>query len=149
MQRRSVVKAIVVLAAAVIGVVGVAVIGVVGYFFYHLAVPERMDVTGRVTDSSGRAIEGIEVHAVPLPIADPYSDGAIEPKGRERTTVTDKSGRYRFEGLVASVGVKEGRCMQGYDIAARGEGCSPQVIRVCKHPDDRRDVIKLADFVLE
>lgn len=39
--------------------------------------------------------------------------------------------------------------MQGYDIVARAEGCSSRVVRVCKHPDDRRDVITLADLVLE
>ncbi|MHC4744053.1 MAG: carboxypeptidase-like regulatory domain-containing protein [Planctomycetota bacterium] len=142
-------------AKKVIGLVGVlaclavfAVVGVAGYFIYHCVVPEKMDVAGRVVDSSGRGVGGVEVRAVPLPLADPYSDSEMKPQDTEHTVMSDEDGRYRFRGLVASVGVKEGRCMQGYHIVARSGSRSSAVIRVCKHPDDRSKVIEVENLVL-
>lgn len=149
MTGRSILKTMAALMATLVGLAALVVIGVVGYVLLALALPERMDITGRVTNSSGEPVKGIEIRAVPLPLHDPYSDSAMEPQDTEHTVISDENGRYRFEGLVASVGVKEGTCMQGYDIVARAEGCSSRVVRVCKHPDDRRDVITLADLVLE
>ena len=142
-------KIITVVALVIVGVAAVAVIGVAAYFVYHLAVPEKMDITGRVTDSGGQPLDGIEIRAVPLPLDDPYSDSAMKPQDTEHTVISDKNGRYRFKRLVASVGVKEGRCMQGYDIVARTQGRSSPIIRACKHPDDRRGVIELDDIVIE
>lgn len=131
------------------GVVALAVTGFVGVFFYKAYVPERMSVTGRVTDSGGKPVKGVEVHAVALPIHDPYSDSVMEPQDTEHTVISDENGRYRFKRLVASVGIKEGRCMQGYDIVACAQGRYSPVIHLCKHPDDRSSVIELADLVLE
>ena len=148
MKPRSAAKRIVA-SVGVLACLGVvAVIGVAGYFVYHCIVPEKMDITGRVVDSSGEPVKGIEVHAVPLPLNDPYSDIDMEPQDTERTVISDENGRYRFKGLVASVGVKEGRCMQGYDIVARARGRSSAALRACKHPDDRRSVIELGDLVI-
>ena len=148
MIRRSILKTIAVLATAIIGLAVLAVIGIAGYFIYHLVVPEKMDITGRVTDSSGQPVKGIEVRAVPLPLHDPFSDSDMKPQDTEHTVISDENGRYRFKRLVASVGIKEGRCMQGYNITARAEGRSSPAIRACKHPDDRRSVITLADLVI-
>ena len=105
-------------------------------------------ITGRVTDSRGRPLKGVEVRAVPLPLHDPYSDSAKEPQDTEHTIISDGDGRYRFKGVVASVGVKEGRCMQGYDIVAGYRGRSSPVIGVCKHPDDRSSVVEVDDLVI-
>jgi len=149
MIRRSIPKTIAVLSATLVGLAALAVVAVAAYFIYGLAVPEKMDITGRVTNRSGQPVKGIEVHAVPLPLHDPYSEREMEPQDTEHTAISDENGRYRFKRLVASVGIKEGRCMQGYDIVAPAQGHSSPVIRVCKHPDDRRSVIELADLVLE
>ena len=149
MIRRSILKTIAVLATTVIGISILVVIGVAGYFIYHLAVPEKMDITGRVVDGGGRPLKGVEVCAVPLPLQDPYSDSERKPQDTRHTVISDENGRYRFKRLVASVGVKEGMCMQGYNITARAEGRSSAVVRACKHPDDRRNVITLDDLVLE
>lgn len=147
MERKSVMN-------KVVGSVGVlaflavfAVIGVTGYFIYHCVVPERMDIAGRVIDSRGQGVKGIEVHAVPLPLNDPYSDSEMKPQDVEHAVISGEDGRYRFQGLVASVGVKEGRCMQGYHVVARAEDLSSAVVRVCKHPDDPRSVIAVEDLV--
>lgn len=148
-MRHSIFKTIAVLSAAVLGLAAVVVVGVAAYFVYHLVVPEKMDITGRVTDSAGQPLAGIEIRAVPVYVYDPYSDSAMKPQDTEHTAISDKNGRYRFKRLVASVGIKEGRCMQGYDIVARAEGRSSPAVRVCKHPDDRRSAIELDDIVIE
>jgi len=148
MIRRSILKTIAVLATTVVGLATLAVIGVAAYFIYHLVVPEKMDIAGRVTNSSGQPVKGIEVHAIPLPLHDPFSDSDMKPHDTEHTVISDENGRYRFKRLVASVGVKEGRCMQGYNITACAKGWSSPVIRACKHPDDRHGVITLDDLVI-
>ena len=141
---RKIMASIAVLAClAVIGVLGVA-----GYFIYHCVVPERMDISGRVIDGRGAGVKGIEVRAVPLPLDDPYSDSEMEPQDVEHTVISGEGGRFRFKNLVASVGVKEGRCMQGYHIVACSEGRSSALLRVCKHPDDRSSVIEVENLVL-
>ena len=145
---RSILKTIAVIASAVVGLATLAVIGVAAYFIYHLVVPEKMDIAGRVIDSSGQPVKGIEVRAVPLPLQDAFSDSDMKPQDTEHTVISDENGRYRFKRLVASVGIKEGRCIQGYNITARAEGRSSQVIHVCKHPQDRRSVIELDDLVI-
>lgn len=145
---RSIFKIIGLIAGAVIGLAALAVIAVVAYFIYGLAVPEKMDITGRVMDSRGQPVEGIKVRAVPLSLHDPYSDSAKDPQDTEHTAISDENGRYRFKRLVASVGVKEDRCMQGYDITACRESWSSAPIRACKHPDDRSGVIELADLII-
>ena len=149
MIRHPILKTIAILSAAVLGLAAVAVVAVAAYFIYHLVVPEKMDITGRVTDSAGQPLAGVEMRAVPLPLDDPYSDSAMKPQDTEHTAISDKNGRYRFKRLVASVGIKEGRCMQGYDIVARAEGRSSPVIHACKHPDDRDSAIELDDIVIE
>jgi len=149
MIRHSIFKAIAVLSAVVLGFVALAVVAVAAYFIYHLAVPEKMDITGRVTDSGGQPLEGIEIRAVPLPLDDPHSDSAMKPQDTEHTAISDENGRYRFKRLVASVGIKEGRCMQPYNITASAESRSSPTIRACKHPDDRGGVITLDDIVIE
>ncbi len=64
----SMVKTVAVVTLVSVGVVALAVTGFVGVLFYKAYVPERVSVTGRVTDSGGKPINGIEVHAVPLSI---------------------------------------------------------------------------------
>jgi len=149
MIRHPILKTIAILSATLVGLAAVGVIGVAAYFVYHLVVLERMDITGRVTDSAGQPLAGIEMRAIPLSLNDPYSDSAMKPQDTEHTAISDKNGRYRFKHLVASVGVKEGRCMQGYEITVCAEGWFSPAIHVCKHPDDRRSVIELNDIVIE
>ena len=146
---RSILKTIAVLVTTAVGLAVLAVIAIAGYVIYHLVVPEKMDITGRVTNSTGQPVKGIEVRAVPLPLNDPFSDSDMKPQDAEHTVIFNEDGRYCFEGLVASVGVKEGRCMQGYHIVARSGERSSTVIRGCKHPDDRSSVITLDDLVVE
>lgn len=148
MKPQSVAKKIIASIAVFACLAVLAVIGVAGYFIYHCIVPEKMDITGRVTDSRGQSVKGIEVRAMPLPLHDPYSDSEMKPQDTKHAVISDENGRYRFKRLVASVGVKEGRCMQGYNITARAEGRSSPVIRACKHPDDRHSVITLDDLVI-
>jgi hypothetical protein len=142
-------KTIAVVALVSVGVVALAVAGFVGVLFYKAYVPERVSVTGRVTDSGGKPIKGIEVHAVPLPIHDPYSESAMEPKDTQHTAVSDENGRYRFKGLVAAGGVKEGMWVQEYDVVVNADGFTPKEIRFRKPPRSRQAVIRLADLVLE
>lgn len=149
MSIQKIVKGIVVFTVVVAGIIALAVIGVLGYFFLALAFPERMSVTGRVTDIRGQPIRGVEVRAVPLPVYTPYLDHSMEPKDKEHIAVTDENGRYRFKGLVASGGVKEGMWVQEYDIVANADGYAPKKIRVRNDFETHEDVITLTDFVLE
>jgi len=149
MIERLILKGIVVLTVTVIGIVALSVIGLLGYFFLALAFPERMTVTGRVTDIRGRPIRGVEVRAAPLPIHDPYSDHSMEPKDKEQIVVSDENGRYRFGNLIASGGVKEGMWVQEYDIVANADGYAPQKIRVRKDHKSKEEAITLVDFIVE
>jgi len=149
MTRRLIAKTIILLAAVSIGIVVLAAVGFLGLLFYKVAVPDRMSVTGRVTDIEGRPIKGVEVRAVPLPIPDPYSGHSMEPREKEHTVVSDEDGRYLFKGLIASGGVKEGIWVQPYRIVADADGYVAQTTRVGRHPDSREDVIAGVDFVLE
>jgi hypothetical protein len=145
----SITKAVILVTAVSIGIVVLAAVGFLGLLSYKVAVPERMSITGRVTDSAGRLIKGAQVRAVPLPIHDPYSDHSVEPREKERTVFSDQNGRYRFKRLVASGGVKEGIWVQPYRIVAEANGYVPQTTRVGRHPDSRENVIAGVDFVLE
>lgn len=147
--RRLIVKAIVVFTFIVISIVVLAAIVVFGYFFLALAFPKRMSVTGRVTDIRGKPIRGVEVRAVPLPVYTPFLDHSMEPKDKEHIAVTDENGRFRFKGLVASGGVKEGMWVQEYDIVVKAEGYGLQKSRVRNDFESHEDVITLTDFVLE
>jgi hypothetical protein len=149
MTRRLITKTVILVTAVSVGIVVLAAVGFLGFFFYKVAVPERMSITGRVTDSTGRALKGVQVRAVPLPIHDPYSDHSMEPREKEHAVLSDKNGRYRFRGLVASGGVKEGIWTQPYRIVADADGYVPQTTRVSRHPDSRESVIPGVDFVLE
>ena len=149
MTRRMIAKAVILITAISVGIVVLAVIGFLGLLFYKVAVPERMSITGRVTGIEGRPIKAVQVRAVPLPIHDPYSDHSMEPREKEHTVLSDENGRYRFKGLVASGGVKEGIWTQPYRIVADADGYVPQTTRVGRHPDSRENVIAGVDFALE
>jgi hypothetical protein len=147
---RLILKTIVVLTFAFIGIIALAVIGIFGYFFLALAFPQRMTVTGRVTDPAGRPLKAVEVRAVPLPVYDPYSEaGSMQPQDKEHITVTDKLGRFRFKRLIASGGVKEGMWMQEYDIVVKTQGYTPKIIRIRNDFEKHKDLITLGDLVLE
>jgi len=139
---RWIAKTVVVLMAAVTSLFVLVVIGLLGYFFLALAFPERMDNTGK-------PITVADVRAAPLPIYDPYGDGPAKIKDKEHRTVTDENGRYLFERLVASGGVKEGMWVQEYDIVVNADGYKPQKIHVRKTPKSRQDITTVVDFVLE
>jgi len=149
MTRRLIAKTVILVTAVSVGIVALAAVGFLGLLFYKVAVPERMSVTGRVTDSAGRPLKGVEVRAVPLPIHDPYSDHSMEPREKEHTVLSDENGHYRFKGLIASGSVKEGIWVQPYRIVADVDGYVPQTTRVGRHPDSRENVIAAVDFVLE
>jgi len=146
---RHMLKAIAVVTLVGVGVVALVITGFIGVLFYRAYVPERVSVIGRVTDSGGKPVKGIHVHAVPLPIHDPYSESAMEPKDTQHTTVSDENGRYRFKGLVAAGGVKEGMWVQEYDIVVSADGFAPKEIRFRRRPESRENVVRLADLVLE
>jgi hypothetical protein len=150
MTGRSVFKIISVLTLAGIGIVGLAIIFVAGWFFFALVFPNRMNVTGRVTDRAGKPIMGAEVRAVPLPVYDAYSEsGTMEAQGKEQISVTDEDGRFRFQRLIASGGVKEGMWLQEYDIHVDAEGYRFQIIRLQNSCDRHKNVINLSNVVLE
>jgi hypothetical protein len=149
MTGRLILKGIFAVTLVFMGIVALAVIVVIGYFFLALVFPRRMNVTGRVIDSGGKPIKGIEVRAIPLPIHDPFVDHEIEPKDKEHITITDENGRFRFKRLIASGGVKEGMWLQEYNIVVTAEGYRPQTIRVRNYFEKHQDVIILGDFVLE
>lgn len=149
MARRLILKGIVALTLVCMGIVALTVIIVFGYFFLALAFPRRMNVTGRVIDSGGKPIKGIEVRAVPLPIHDPYVEHEIKPKDKEHITITDENGCFSFKRLIASGGVKEGMWLQEYNIVVTAEGYRPQTIRVRNYFEKHQDVIILGDFILE
>jgi hypothetical protein len=68
MIARCILKVIGVLTLVSISIVALTVILLVGWFLLTMIFPNRMNVTGRVTDSAGRPIKAAQVHAVPLPI---------------------------------------------------------------------------------
>ncbi|MHC4640685.1 MAG: carboxypeptidase-like regulatory domain-containing protein [Planctomycetota bacterium] len=150
MARRLILKGIGVLTLVGMGIVALAVIVALGYFFIALVFPNRMMVIGRVTDTSGRSMKGVEVRAVPLPVYDAYpEEGPWEARDTEHTVMTDENGRYEFKRLIASGGLKEGMWLQEYDIVATAEGYRPQTIRVRNNCDRHKDIIELSDFILE
>jgi len=103
-----------------------------------------------VTDSAGRPIKAAQVCADPLAIFDAHSEESTKPaRGKEQTVFTDGDGRFRFERLVASGGVKEGMWLQEYDIRIKAEGYRPALIRVRNNCDRHKDLITLEDIVLE
>ncbi len=146
---RLILKVIGVLTLVSISIVALAVILLVGWFLLAMIFPNRMNVTGRVTDSAGRPIKAAQVHAVPLPVYTPHLDHSMEPKDKPRIAVTDENGRFRFKRLIASGGVKEGMWVQEYDIKINAEGYAPQKIHVWNDLKNHKDVIKLEDFVLK
>jgi hypothetical protein len=149
MPKRLIAKTVILLAAVSIGIVVLTAVGLLGLVFYKVAVPERMSITGRVTDSTGRPLKAVEVRAVPLPIPDPYSDHSMEPREKERTVLSDENGCYRFRGLIASGGVKEGIWVQPYRIVADADSYVERTTEVGRHPDSRQNLSAGVDFVLE
>ena len=147
---RLILKVIGVLTLVSISIVALAGILLVGWFLLAMIFPNRMNVTGRVTDSAGRPIKAAQVHAHPLAIFDAHSEESTKPaRAKEQTVFTDEHGRFRFERLIASGGVKEGMWVQEYDIKINAEGYVPQKIHVWNDLKNHKDVIKLEDFVLE
>jgi hypothetical protein len=150
MTGRLILKSIAFVTLGGIGIVGLLVILIAGWFFLALVFPNRMNVTGRVTDSGGKPMKGVEVRAVPLPIYDAYLEaGTMEAQGKEHTAFTDGDGRFRFKRIIASGGVKEGMWLQEYDIQMETEGYRLQTIRLRNDCDRHKYVIMLGDFVLE
>ncbi len=150
MTARLILKVIGMLTLVGISIAALAVILLVGWFLVAVIIPNRMDVTGRVSDGAGRPIKAAQVRAHPLAIFDAHSEDSMKPaRGKEQTTVTDENGRFRFERLVASGGVKEGMWLQEYDIRIKAEGYRPAKIRVHNNCDRHKDLIKLEDIVLE
>ena len=145
---RLILKVIAVITFISIAIVALAVVGLFGYFLIA-ALPDKMIVMGRVTDSGGNPIKGVKVHAVPLPIRVSFLEESMEPQDKEHITVTDEHGRYRFKGLIASGGVKEGIWIQEYDIVASADSYSSKKIHVHKDLESKEDVITLMDFILE
>ena len=132
-----------------ISIVALAGILLVGWFLLTMIFPNRMNVTGRVTDSAGRPIKAAQVHAFPLPINDTQSDAdMMEPRGKEQIVVTDEHGRFRFNRLIASGGVKEGMWVQEYDIKINAEGYVPQKIHLWNDFETHKELITLEDVVL-
>ncbi len=147
---RLILKVIGVLTLVSISIVALAVILLVGWFLLAMIFPNRMNVTGRVTDSAGRPIKAAQVHAVPLAIFDAHSEDSTKPaRGKEQIVVTEEHGRFRFKRLIASGGVKEGMWLQEYDIKINAEGYSPAKIHVRNSCDRHMDLITLDDVVLE
>lgn len=146
---RLILKVIGVLTLVSISIVALAGILLVGWFLLAIIFPNRMNVTGRVTDSAGRPIKAAQVRAVPLPVYTPFLDHSMEPKDKARIAVTDENGRFRFNRLVASGGVKEGMWVQEYDIKINAEGYVPQKIHVWNDFETHKDLITLDDVVLE
>jgi len=149
MIARCILKVIGVLTLVSISIVALAVILLVGWFLLAMIFPNRMNVTGRVTDSAGRPIRAAQVRAVPLPVNTPVLEHSMEPKDKARIAVTDENGRFRFERLIASGGVKEGMWLQEYDISIKAVGYRPALIRVRNNCDRHMDLITLEDVVLE
>lgn len=150
MTGRLILKSIAVVTFVGIGIVGLLVIVIAGWFFLALVFPNRMNVTGRVTDSGGKPIKGVEVRAVPLPIYDAYSEaGTMEAQGKKHTAFTDDDGLFQFKRIIASGGVKEGMWLQEYNIHVEVEGYRPQTIRLRNDCDRHKDVIMLGDLILE
>lgn len=150
MTGRLILNSIAVVTFVGIGIVGLLVIVIAGWFFLALVFPNRMNVTGRVTDVGGKPIKGVEVRAVPLPIYDAYSEaGTMETQGKKHTAFTDDDGRFQFKRIIASGGVKEGMRLQEYNIYVEAEGYRPQIIRLRNDCDRHKDVIMLGDLILE
>ncbi|HIJ51769.1 MAG TPA: carboxypeptidase regulatory-like domain-containing protein [Planctomycetes bacterium] len=147
---RLILKAISVLTFVCIAIVGLAVILLVGWFFLAMVFPNRMNVIGRVTDSAGRPIKAVQVRAHPLAIFDAHSENSTKPaRAKAQIVFTDGDGRFRFERLIASGGVKEGMWLQEYDIIINAEGHRPEKIHLRNSCDRHMDLIKLEDIVLE
>ena len=142
-------KIVGVLALVAISIVALMVVLLLGWFFLAAIIPNRMNVTGRVTDSAGRPIRAAQVHAVPLDASIPGMGNSMEAKGKEQIVFTDEQGRFRLERLIASGGVKEGMWLQEYDITIKADGYSPAHKRIRNSCDRHEDLIKLEDIVLQ
>jgi hypothetical protein len=134
MIARCILKVIGVLTLVSISIVALAVILLVGWFLLAMIIPNRMNVTGRITDIAGRPIRAAQVHAVPLAIFDAHSEDSTKPaRGKAQTVVTDEHGRFRLERLIASGGVKEGMWLQEYDISIKACATTATGMRTLLH----------------
>ena len=149
MKPRLLLKVVGVLALVGISIVALMVVLLLGWFFLAAIIPNRMNVTGRVTDSTGRPIRDAKVHAVPLDAGIPGLGNSMEPQGRAKIVFTDENGQFLLDRLIASGGVKEGMWLQEYDISIKADGYSPAHKRLRNNCDNHEDLITLGDILLE
>ncbi|NLH16692.1 MAG: carboxypeptidase regulatory-like domain-containing protein, partial [Phycisphaerae bacterium] len=70
--------------------------------------PERMTLSGRVIDASGKPIPLAKVTAAPIPVHLDFSEDPIETGATAYSVTCNQSGQFRLERVIVSGGVKEG-----------------------------------------
>jgi len=131
---------------AILGILAAGT-GFLAYLFLDTFSPHYVSVTGRVNNTAGKPVAGVEVCAVPLPVWIPIREDPVDPVDkREITAVTRADGWYRLERVAAAwVGGKDAAGGQEYDLTIRAPGYAPARIRV----RPKRPGLWGADFTLE
>ncbi|MBN1844418.1 MAG: carboxypeptidase regulatory-like domain-containing protein [Sedimentisphaerales bacterium] len=111
--------------------------------------PERIEVTGRITDTSGSPLAGVRIRAVPVPVRQVGVEDAREVCDKRTVSATsDEQGAYHLKGLAGVCGWKESSYIQPYHITAAAAGYPEQVMDFQKPQRSKQRVIGGVDFVM-
>lgn len=111
--------------------------------------PERIVLTGKVADSEGNPLSGVQIHAVPLPVLVLEEPPTEESDGREVRATTDEDGSYRLKGLAGRCGWKESSYIQPYHITFELAGYERKLIDFQKSERSKENTISGLNVVLE
>ncbi len=135
-----------------LGLLGVACISslILGFsLLCKLLPPERIIVTGKVTDGVGKLLIGVEIHAVPVPVLVQDEPPREVYDHRKVKTFTNKDGSYRLKGLAGRCGWKESSYIQPYHFTFELAGYKRKLIDFQKSGSSKESVISGLNIVLE
>ena len=120
----------------------------VGFLLYKAYIPERMTLSGRVTDGSGKPIPLAKILAVPTPVRLDYIEDPIKTGAVVYAATCDSAGQFRIDRIIVGGGVKEGMWTQPYELQATAPGYQLKTIPFQRPPKQKGDM-KLQDIILE
>ncbi len=132
----------------VIGIILLACGVGVGFLLYKAYIPERMTLSGRVTDGSGKPTPSAKISAVPIPVHLDFSEDTINTGAIVYSATCDSAGQFRLDRMIAAGGVKEGMWIQAYELQISASGYRPALIPF-RRPSNQKGDMKIPDIVLE
>ncbi len=107
-MRRCRLKTVAFVAVAAIVATATGIGGILSGFRLDTLGPDRIWVTGRLTDIDGEPMEGIEVHAIPVSVYNPCDDSPLATGARQDTFSrwgTTKAGSWAWAGTDSTSGM--------------------------------------------